>query len=386
MARYKYSDEDLIKIIQNKAKELGRTPTRRDVKQFDVISKRFGSWNNALVKAGFVPNWNTAKLTQEDCIKLIRKKAKQLGRTPYAREWSEDKTLPSIDKVRKIFDNKSWFEIVQIAGLEPIHTDLRYKGTHLFNRLSDKEVLRRLKSELERLNTSNQNVYELNKSKFMPSAKYFFNRFNTNSWNDILLMLGYSKDQLYIKEYNNEELIRALQDYYKDTGLNPTVSAMEKLGYSHKTFSAHFGSFNNALIAAGLDINQEQTTVTHTDDELLQMYKELCTKLGRAATSNEINEYLPYKYDVFALRFGGLQNLRVLAGFNDGKTQVKKYTKKEIENKLIKQYKMYNRRLTNKELSQLSQQDGNFPSITTICRYFRTTKMSEVWEYIELKM
>ena len=386
MARYKYTDEDLIKIIQDKAKELGRVPRRRDIRQYDAIAKRFGGWNNALIKAGFTPNWKTEKLTQEDCIKLIRQKAKQLGYTPYAREWSEDKALPSIDKVRKIFDNKTWFEIVQIAGLEPIYTDLRYKGTHLFNHLSDKEVLRRLRSELERLNTSNQSVYELNKSKFMPSAKYFFNRFNTNSWNNILLMLGYNEENLSVKEYSDEELIKALQDYYNETGLNPTISAMTERGYNHKTFAAHFGSFNNALIKAGLRINHEVTEVAHTDEELLQMYDSLCKKLGRAATSSEINKYLPYKADVFAIRFGGLQSLRRLIGFDNGKAQVKKYNKEDIENKLIDQYKKYNRRLTNRELSHLSRQEESFPAISTICRYFCTTKMSEVWRYIESKL
>lgn len=380
---YKYTDEQLIKIIQDKAKELGRPPRKREVKQHFVIMKRFGSWNKALIKAGLVPAWKTDMLTKEECIALIRKKAKELGRTPYAKEWNEDETLPSIDKVRQIFGNKSWFEIVQMAGLEPIYTDLRIDGEHLFNRLSDEEVMQRVKNELKRLNTINQGIYDRDKNKNMPTSTYLFKRLNVSSWNELLLKLGYSKDQLNIKEYTDDELIQALQDYYKQTGKNPTVNAMEKLGYSHKTFCAHFGSFNNALLKAGLKINQQSTVVTHTDEELLQMYKDLCIRLGRAATSNEIDEYLPYKSDVFSVRFGGLQNLKKLAGYDDDIIREKKYTKKEIERKLIEQYKKYGRRLTNKEIAQLSKQHEDFPAITTICRHFQTTKMSKVWDYIE---
>lgn len=386
MVRHKYSDEDLIKIIQDKYKELGRVPRRRDVKQFDTITKRFGSWNNALIEAGFVPSWKTEQLTQEDYIDLILKKAKELGRAPYAKEWDEDKTLPGIDKIRKVFNGKSWFEIVQIAGLEPIYTHLGREESHIFNQLSDKEVLSRLKSELERLNTTNQGVYDLNKSKQMPTSDFFKKRLKVNSWNDILLMLGYPREQINIHEYSDEELIKALQDYYKSTGLNPTIPAMTELGYNHKTFSAHFGSFNNALIAAGLEINQEQTIVVHTDDELLEMYKNLCNRLGHGATSSEIDYYLPYKSDVFAVRFSGLQHLRKLAGFPEGKRQIRKYTKKEIKNKLIEQYKLKGRRLTNHEISQLSKENDNFPAMSTILRYFKTTKMSEVWEEVEQEM
>ncbi len=380
---YKYTDDDLIKIIQEKYKELGRVPRRREIKQNGVIRTRFGSWNNALIKAGLIPSRSTEKLTQEDCIKLIRKKAKELGRTPYAREWNEDKTLPCTDTVRKVFNNKTWYEIVQIAGLKPIYTDLRVKGEHLFNQLSDEEVLKRLKNELERLNTTYKSVYDSNKSKDMPTSDYLKQRLTVNSWGEILLKLGYPEDCVIIKEYTDEELIKALQDYYEKTGLNPSITVMESLGYCHHTFTSHFGSFNNALIIAGLEVNQESTTVTHSNEELLEMYKDLCKRLGRAATSTDIEEYLPYKSDVFSIRFGGLQNLRELSGFPDNKIRPKKYTKKEIKDKLIKQYKLHGRRLTNSEIQQLSNEIDDFPAQTTILRYFNTTSMTKVWGEIE---
>ncbi len=56
-----------------------------------------------------------------------------------------------------------------------------------------------------------------------------------------------------------------------------------------------------------------------------------------------------------------------------------KYTREKILNLLIQEYKVYNRRLTNKEVNI----NKNLPSISTILRKFTTTKMSVVWYYVE---
>lgn len=48
-----YTKEELILIIQYKAKELGKIPTKRDIKQQTPIKKIFGSWNNALAAIWF---------------------------------------------------------------------------------------------------------------------------------------------------------------------------------------------------------------------------------------------------------------------------------------------------------------------------------------------
>jgi len=55
MAERKTSGE-LIKIIRQSAKKLKRTPTRREIKEDKTCQKTFGSWNNAILAAGFIPN------------------------------------------------------------------------------------------------------------------------------------------------------------------------------------------------------------------------------------------------------------------------------------------------------------------------------------------
>lgn len=52
----KYSDEDIIQAIQDKAKELNRNPKSGEMRRPGgfVIAKRFGSWEKALMKAGLI--------------------------------------------------------------------------------------------------------------------------------------------------------------------------------------------------------------------------------------------------------------------------------------------------------------------------------------------
>ncbi|WP_413789138.1 homing endonuclease associated repeat-containing protein, partial [Bacillus velezensis] len=40
-----YTENDLIEILQQKAKELGRPPKQREVKQWATIRNHFGSFN-----------------------------------------------------------------------------------------------------------------------------------------------------------------------------------------------------------------------------------------------------------------------------------------------------------------------------------------------------
>ena len=48
---------ELLEIIRNTAKKIGRIPAKRELKRIsDACRKSFGSWNNAIIAAGFRPN------------------------------------------------------------------------------------------------------------------------------------------------------------------------------------------------------------------------------------------------------------------------------------------------------------------------------------------
>ncbi|MGX1687607.1 homing endonuclease associated repeat-containing protein, partial [Bacillus subtilis] len=54
--RKTYTEENLIEILRQKAKELGRSPKTKEVKQWKTIKNHFGSYNTGLKAAGLIPN------------------------------------------------------------------------------------------------------------------------------------------------------------------------------------------------------------------------------------------------------------------------------------------------------------------------------------------
>lgn len=52
----RYTREDLINKITRFYKENGRIPLKREFNSFEIVKREFGSWNKAIVAAGFDPN------------------------------------------------------------------------------------------------------------------------------------------------------------------------------------------------------------------------------------------------------------------------------------------------------------------------------------------
>ncbi|MBS4161231.1 hypothetical protein GWP49_29525, partial [Klebsiella pneumoniae] len=75
-----YTKEYLIKTLQKKAQELGRPPRSREINQTTTMSKYFGSYNKALIAAGLNPTH--LRYTKGQLIKILKQKAAELGRAP----------------------------------------------------------------------------------------------------------------------------------------------------------------------------------------------------------------------------------------------------------------------------------------------------------------
>ena len=56
-AERRYTSEQLLDIIKRTAQELKRVPAKRELKEIaNICTKSFGSWNDAIIAAGFQPN------------------------------------------------------------------------------------------------------------------------------------------------------------------------------------------------------------------------------------------------------------------------------------------------------------------------------------------
>ena len=117
-----YSDEELLDLLRQKAENLDRTPTKREVDadlrmpSEGIYRYRFGSYARAIELAQLVPNiGRREEFSEEELIKMLRTKEKRLGRTPTRRDVDEDPKMPSGSCYISHF--KSWNKALEMAGL-----------------------------------------------------------------------------------------------------------------------------------------------------------------------------------------------------------------------------------------------------------------------------
>ena len=359
--------KDLIIEVQELAKKLERTPKKREFKKHNIAKRLFGTWNNFIKSAGLLP-LKEYGLTKEKCAKYIHDFIKKNNRIPMMKDFDNDIYLPDSTSIINVF-NLKWLEVLEELGYMP---DKYYH-------LTEEDIYKLINDEIERIGSTKLIDYSEYKEDTSPSFTYIKKRLNKD-WNEILEILGHETNH---EPKTKEYWIEVLREISIKLGKTPSVIDLEQYGVNDGVFFYHFGSYNNAVKEAGLVPNWQPTAVKHADEELLEMYKELCKKLSRAATATDIDLNLPYKNDVFVTRFGGMNALKRLAGYNVPDRN-KKYTKEEITKILINAYMTYGK-LTNKEINILSKNNENFPSLNTILRYFKTTKMNEVWEEIMSK-
>src|SRR3954463_12151760 len=98
--RKRYTDDQILAELKQSAERLGRSPTMRefaaDAKTTvhpQTVIEHFGSWNRAKRKAGLVPR---RFATREELLTLLEELGKELGRVPTARDIDEHRgKLPS---------------------------------------------------------------------------------------------------------------------------------------------------------------------------------------------------------------------------------------------------------------------------------------------------
>lgn len=128
------------------------------------------------------------------------------------------------------------------------------------------------------------------------------------SWNDALRAAGLEIN--VNRGYTPERLIQDIRDLAEDLGRVPTrrdCKAKEDTA-SQKVYTKVFGSWNKALEAAGLVVNRRTEFIT--DQELLEHLSRYIEQLGHIPTSQEYMTATNAKYNLFRYlkRFGSWRN------------------------------------------------------------------------------
>tara|TARA_Y100000034_G_C6889035_1_gene408696 strand:- start:202 stop:1137 length:936 start_codon:yes stop_codon:yes gene_type:complete len=107
----RYSDKELLRLLRKKAKELGKSPKGSELNKDKNYPDRttyddhFKSLNNALELAGLEVKYKFRKWKKKEVIYWLNKKYIELGRTPGIRDFDKDKRTPAKNTVRKLFGN-----------------------------------------------------------------------------------------------------------------------------------------------------------------------------------------------------------------------------------------------------------------------------------------
>ncbi|MCU4715957.1 hypothetical protein OCE25_27285 [Bacillus cereus] len=380
----KYSNDELICIIQETAKRLDRSPKISDISQSHTIINRFGSWNEALKKAGLNINKERSYRTYSDIelINIVVRWIKENNKIPNRKEWCNVSDVPSPELYRVRF-KKTWAEFIEMIGYgEASKNHYRFKNANI----SNEEIMDMFKVEINYIlkitsGAITSKLYDKHKNPDFLSSSGMMDRFN-KKWSDLLLLSNCPKSRINKYKFSREELITIIGDLAIKLNKTPSLLDLSKEGITDQQIYAIFTSYEEALKEADVNIVFSKIDeVKETKEELLQMYINFCEKIGKVASAKDLDRSDDiYNANVFSIRFNGLNNLRKQANLPTCVRKQPKYSKNELNKILISLYKEKGRRLKNKELLEYKLYT------TTIMRYFETTSMNYVWGQIEKNM
>lgn len=115
-----------------------------------VYENRFGSFNNSLIKAGLKVNVYRRNWTKKQIIKWLKYKYKELEKTPGIRDFDNDPRTPGKNTVRKMFGN--WTNALRKANIPLKRFISKKELIKILKRLAKKLNRTPNKSDLNELN------------------------------------------------------------------------------------------------------------------------------------------------------------------------------------------------------------------------------------------
>lgn len=146
----------------------------------------------------------------------------------------------------------------------------------------------------------------------VPSTAFYYKRFNTTKWSDILNMCGLKQIK---KIYSKEDGLKKLKQYYEKINKVPTYNDFKKYNWSpcFDWYAIHFDTYKNACYLAGLSNNKplsKNERKQATIDEINELYK----KINKPPTKKEYNQFRQNGYssnrirDIFGMSYADFRS------------------------------------------------------------------------------
>jgi len=224
-------------------------------------------------------------LQREDLLAELRNLAGDLDRGPTPGEIDE-KSSYTITDYREEFG--SWANALAVADIE------QPAGRKIPSESLCAE-LRRLAEELDKVPTGQEMV-----SHGYHGLNTYTNRFG--SWNGALEAASLSRKPDR-KKRSDQELLAEIERLADELGQTPSSRDMAEHGeFGRITYRKHFGSWNNALEAAGFDRRRPKRKTS--ESELVAELRRLADELGTTPTTEDMQRGGEFSPGTYINRFG----------------------------------------------------------------------------------
>lgn len=279
IAKQKYSNEYLIEVLKEYARNIGKTPTYtlfeedKKVPSATIYKKRFGSWNNAIELAGLQSN-AIKVFEKEDIEKEVLNFYSKHGHAPNYNELKY-----SVVHVNNFWNN--WMDMLRDLGIP-----LNRRYSVVTGEADLLLFLKRLYEDLGSIPTGkdieaagvNRNLY----------TKRF------GSYKTALIRAGVVGEEYFkTMEERLPESIAAIVTYYEENNKAPTVAEYDLL--AKRDNLAHRKALEMILDMRFSEICMEHLGVANQykrdKNELMQDLIELKDRLGRTPMAFELQDY-----------------------------------------------------------------------------------------------
>ena len=202
----------------------------------------------------------------------------------------------------------TWSEILKAADRDLEHINIK----------TESEIIKELQ---ELVDSGINGIMEVKK---VLSRERILARLKCKSMKEVFKKIDREKEteHLFLVEKTKEEVTKDIQKLVSE-GTIRTIYDLNKYDYSYRRLKNIFGDITWRQMAKEMNLDLHfKAEVDVTNEELIEIYKELSRDLDKdikGATARDINENCIYNRGCFELRFGSIDNLREICGYEFNK-------------------------------------------------------------------
>ncbi|RLM67618.1 hypothetical protein DVK07_12730 [Halorubrum sp. Atlit-26R] len=317
-----YSDDDLLAEIRRVADvtDADGAPSIQDFRDHSDIAdttvlRRFDSWNAAVATAGFEPNDPQQRIPTEDLIDELQRLGDEVGRAPTVTEMNDQGNYyPST--YRRRFG--SWAAALDTA-FEHIDADNFLESRQVNNpddpaapgpQVSDERLLEHLRELADELGEPPR--FKQMADHGDHGARTYTRRYG--SWAEALEAAGLDPaDRSSRQQVSDDDLLADLHRLRDELGRVPTATDVVEEGtHGIATYQRRFGSWSEALDAAEIDPDDDRPS----DDELLADLHRLHEERDKVPSLLDVQDDGEYTETQYRSRFGSWREALEAAGFD----------------------------------------------------------------------